>query len=170
MLTQADAAQQEGDFQSSFMIYKQVLSMAPDNAVAYSGMIRTLLAAGQTDDASAMADNVPDSIAGSPEFTAVQKALALQTQTADSGELDELKAKLDKNPDDLDTRYKLGMALFAGGRQEDAIDEMIEIIRRDKEWEEEKARKQLLDFFEALGHSNPITAKGRRKLSSVLFS
>ena len=103
-------------------------------------------------------------------ISAVQTALELEEQTADSGEADVLKAAVEANPDDHQARYDYALALYGGGQAETAIEELVEILKRNQSWNEDAAKAQLLKIFEALGHADPITVEGRRKMSAVLFS
>lgn len=167
-----DAAQALMDDQlaEAQQIYVQILQQDPNCAAAFAGIARVLIAAGQPDDALEMINNAPDEIAGSDDLEAVKKILELQADAADDGELKLLRDACEKNPEDHDKRIELAKALFASGQKEQAIDELVTSLKIDKDWEEGKARMQLLEFFEALGHADPITVAGRKKLSSVLFS
>ncbi len=150
-------------------LYMQILAQDEGNADAYAGLIRTFIAAGQTEHAQEMINEAPDAIAAAPAFAAAKTALEL----AGDVPLDDysgLEERLAQNPDDHQARFDLALALFAGTDKERAMDELVEIIRRNRAWEDEKARLKLLKFFEALGPADPLTAAGRRKLSSVLFS
>lgn len=166
-----DAAQMlaEKDFVGAQSLYSQIIGEDQENAQAYAGLIRTYIAAGHKDKAKAMIDHVPESVQKSPVFAEAKTALELAELSTDSS-IDELQAKLDKNPEDHHTRFDLAMALYAEDKRLEAAEALIEIIGRDREWEDEKARTQLLKFFEAWGPSDPSTLKARRKLSGVLFS
>ncbi len=168
-LAMAAQALADEDFGAAQAIYAQVLSQDETNADAYAGLIRTYIAAGVNEQAQALIENAPPEIAKSSAFEAAKSALEL-AEASPSGSLEDLAIKVTRAPDDHEARFDLAMAEFTGGRKEEAIDNLIEIIRREREWEDEKARKQLLKFFEALGPSDPLSIKGRRKLSSVLFS
>ena len=87
-----------------------------------------------------------------------------------AGQSDALRARVDANPKDFEARHELAQALFAGGDKEGAIDQLLEIVRVNRTWNEEAARKQLVTFFEAMGPTDPLTLSGRRRLSSILFS
>ncbi|MGH7089983.1 MAG: tetratricopeptide repeat protein, partial [Stellaceae bacterium] len=105
------------------------------------------------------------------EITAARTALELaESGSKAAGKLGEIKAKVERDPEDNQARYDLAGALFAAGEREAAIDALLEIIRRDRTWNEEAARKQLLKFFEAIGLADPLTVIARRRLSSILFS
>jgi putative thioredoxin len=102
--------------------------------------------------------------------SAVVSALELAAEAGDTGAADELRAKLAANEDDHQTRYELALALYGANKSEEAIDELMTIIKKKRDWNDDAARKQLLKIFEALGFTNPIAVAGRRKLSAVLFS
>ncbi len=97
-------------------------------------------------------------------------AVELAEKTDGAGDTGALRAAIDAKPDDHQARYDLALALYAADRKEDAIAELIEILRRNRDWNEQAARTQLLQFFEALGPTDPVCVDGRRKLSSLLFS
>jgi len=169
-LTQAAESLSQNDFMTAQSLYTAVLGQDENNAAAYTGLVRTLIAAGYTEQARSMVDDAPDAIIANPQFTAAKTALELAESLPASADLTGLQAKIEKNPDDHATRFDLALALFSDNNKETAIDELIEIIRRDRNWEEDKARTQLLKFFDALGPVDPLTMAGRRKLSTVLFS
>ena len=100
----------------------------------------------------------------------LRATVELAEQSAQSGPHDELQAKLDADPADHQTRFDLAMALYAAGNRDRAVDELIDIVKRDRTWNEEAARKQLVKFFEAFGFTDPLSVSGRRRLSSILFA
>jgi putative thioredoxin len=168
-LTLAAQALSEGDLASAQGVYLQVLSQDENNIDAYSGLIRVLIAAGEVLKAKQMAESAPQSIKSNEKFASIQTAIKL-ADSKPEGDLSGLQAQLEGDENNHSARFEIAMDLFSSGQQEAAIDHLIEIVKRDKEWEEEKARKQLLEYFEALGPSDPLTVSGRRKLSTVLFS
>lgn len=168
-LTQAAEALAKGDLPAAQGIYMQVLAQDEANVQAYTGLIRAFIAGGHLDHAKEMISEAPPEIAKDPQFEAALTALEL-AENAPSGDLGGLAAKVQQKPDDHQARFDLAAGLFTAGKKEEAIDELVEIIRRNRGWEDEKARKQLLKFFDALGPADPLTLAGRRKLSSVLFS
>lgn len=171
VLTQAGAALAANDFAAAQDLYTAILSQDENNAAAYTGLVRTFIAAGHVPQARMMVDDAPDAIKTNPQFTAAKTALELaETPPAGGNDIATLQEKLKINPDDHQARFDLALALFARGEKETAMDELIAIIRRNRVWEEDKARLQLVKFFDALGPADPATASGRRKLSSVLFS
>ena len=169
-LAEAHAALEAGDHETAMGIYSEVLQHDGENAAAHAGLARSLIAAGHMDDAREYVDALTDKLRASKEIAAVVSALELAAEAGDTGAADELRAKLAQNPDDHQTRYELAVALYGANKSEEAVDELIAIIKAKRDWNEDAARKQLLKIFEALGFTNPIAVAGRRKLSSVLFS
>ncbi len=170
VLEAAAKAMAEGDLALAQGLYVQILTQKEDHVDAYAGLVRTLIAADQMDQAQQMIEEAPDSIAAAPALEAVKTALALAQSKPSESVVLELAGRIEKNADDHQARFELAEALFAHSRPEEAIDALIEIIRRNRAWEDEKARKQLLVFFEALGPVDPQTIAGRKKLSLILFS
>ena len=169
-LAQADERLAARDFGAAASVYAQVVQHAPDNAPAIAGLTRALLGQGDVERAREVFATLPEDARGSAEAEAAASALALAEKTADTGDRDELRARLDSDPGDHQARFDLAIALHAEGSSEAAIDELVEIVRRARDWNDQAARKQLLELFEALGPTDPVTVEGRRKLSAVLFS
>lgn len=151
-------------------IYAQILEADPECAPAYAGLCKALIAAQQFDDAKGMLDNAPAAIAKDKELAAVRAALEVALQAQNAGPIPELMEQLARDKDNHQIRFDLAMALFAAGKREAAVDELLEIARRDRAWNDDGARKQLLKFFEAFGHSDPLTISARKRLSIILFS
>jgi putative thioredoxin len=170
--TLAAAAQALGEGQALAAqdLYAAVLGQDENNAAAYAGLIRTFLAAGELEQARYMIEDAPETIAKDPAFLAACKALDVAENAPADDEIAQLAAIAQKNPADLQAQFDYGVALFAAGRRAEAVDIMVEIVRRNRAWEEDKARLKLLEFFEAMGPMDPETVAGRRKLSAVLFS
>ena len=170
-LEQAKDALDAGDFASASNIYGQILRQMPGEAAAIAGLVRCLVGAGDLQDARELVDGLDDEALKDTDVESAISALTLAEQAGEAdGDTAELQAQLAQDPGDHQARFDLAMAYHGTGRNEQAIDELIEIIRRDREWNEEAARQQLLKLFEALGHADPLTVAGRRKLSSILFS
>ncbi len=168
-LAGAAQALAEDDIETAQAIYVQILGEDEQNVQAYIGLIRTFIAAGQPEHAQEMINEAPEEITKDPQFAAARTALELAGETH-GADVTALLAQLESNPDDHQTRFELAGSLFASGQKERAIDELVEIVRRDRAWEDDQARRQLLKYFEALGPADPLTMAGRKKLSSVLFS
>ncbi|MDE0385011.1 MAG: thioredoxin [Defluviicoccus sp.] len=158
------------DFGAAASIYAQVVQHAPDNAAGIAGLTRALVGQGEVDRAREIFATLPEDARGSADAEAAASALALAEKTADAGDRGELLSRLESDPDDHQARFDLALALHAEGRNEEAIDALVEIVGRAREWNDQAARKQLLELFEVLGPTDPVTVAGRRKLSAILFS
>jgi len=174
-LAQANAALDAGDFQAAGNLYSQILRHAPGEPQALGGLARCFIALGNIKEAKDLLATADPKVAEHPAIKGAKAALALAEQAGKDGaaggaDFAALEAKLAANPTDHQARFDLAMAYYGGGRNEQAVDALIEIVRRDRHWNEDAARLQLLKLFEAFGPTNPTTAAGRRKLSSVLFS
>ncbi|WP_044558871.1 co-chaperone YbbN [Azospirillum sp. B4] len=170
VLEEAGQLLEAGDPQTAAALYNEVLGEEPENAVAYAGLIRCLLAADQTDTAQEMLDQAPAALAKAPEIVALRTQMDLARQAADMGPVGDLERAVAADANNHQARYDLALALYAGGQQEAAVDHLLDIVKRDREWNEQAARKQLVKFFEALGFKHPLAIGGRRKLSSILFA
>jgi len=166
----AEEAVQAGDLGTAAQAYAQILQDDPQNPVGLAGLARTYLASGDVARAKQTLAMVPPEHQTHAAVAAVQAQLKLAEQAQAAGDTAPLKAKIDANPTDHQSRFDYAIALAAGGKAADAIGELLEIVRRDRNWNEGAARKQLLTVFEALGASDPAVQNGRRKLSSLLFS
>lgn len=169
-VAQARAALDQGDLGLAANIYGQVLKQEPTNPAAIGGMGRVLVARGQRDQAKQLLASVPDEQANHQEVTGLRALIELTEGETSGRSPTELAATLDANPKDHGARYELAMVKFAQGDREAAVDELLEIVRRDRAWNEEAARKLLLKLFDAFGSTDPLTQSARRRLSSILFS
>jgi len=168
-LAEADRLLADNQLDEANGVYAEILAQEPEHAGAYAGLVKIALALGQPDEAEAMLAEAPPSIVNAKELAGVKAQLELSRQAAQSGPIAELMEAVLASPDDHQKRYDLAVALHAKGRSEEAIDQLIESIRRDRKWNDEAARKQLVTIFEALGVMHELTVAGRRKLSSILF-
>lgn len=169
-LEEAKAAIERGDAGTAGAIFEQVLQHEPDNPVATAGMAQVHLASGDTDTAQQIVDSIPINKRTDPFVAGTFSAIDLAKQTADSGDIEELKAKVAANDEDWQARHDLALALFARNRHREAADELLEIVRRNRGWNDDAARKQLVKFFEAWGPKHELTSEVRRQLSSLMFS
>ncbi|MEP4378144.1 MAG: thioredoxin [Alphaproteobacteria bacterium] len=170
-LDAADAAMEGGDISNAGALYAQILNQEPDNLRALSGMARAYVKGGAIDKARELIDAASDEARASEDLKSVVSAVELaEAGSASAGEIDALKAKVEADPADHQARFDYAVAAFAAGDPEGAIDALLEIIQRDRAWNEEAARTELLKIFEALGPTDTFTNAGRRKLSSILFS
>ncbi len=169
-MEQAQQALEAEDFNSAANIYSQVLKHAPEEAAAVAGMARSLLGLGDAPGAREILDTVDEKLATHADIEGARAALELSERSEESGDEGELRNRLAADENDHQARYDLAMVHYAGARNEQAIDELLEIVRRQRAWNEEAAREMLLQIFDALGPTHELTTGGRRKLSSILFS
>jgi putative thioredoxin len=171
LLVEAKAALEAGDAQHAGELFSMLLEQEPENADAWGGLLRTLLALGQEDQAREALARVPPKLADHAEIAGARSALALAEEGRKAkDQLQSFQARVAADPTDLQARYDLATALNAISEREQAADALLEIIRRNRSWNDDAARLQLLKFFEAWGFEDSATMSARRKLSSVLFS
>ncbi len=151
-------------------IYNEILGVEPENVAALAGLARSHLQAGHADQAKSVLARVPAKDKTNADVVAVQAAVDLAEQAKSAGPLGELKAKAAADPKDFQARLDLALAHWAAGQRQEAIDELLAMIKADRKWNEEAARAQLLKFFEALGFADPLAVDGRKRLSTILFS
>jgi putative thioredoxin len=170
-LAQAKEMLDAGDPAGASQIYGAVLAEDGSNVQAIAGLLRCFIAVGQIEQAEEMLGSLPPEIANHAEIIAVKTNLELLAQSASaSGETAELRRRLAANPQDHQARLDLALAYFAAGEKEAAIDELLELFRLDRNWNEAAARTQMVKMFEALGHTDPLTIAGRKRLSTLMFS
>jgi putative thioredoxin len=171
LLADAKAALEAGDAEHAGELFSMLLEQEPENADAWGGLLRALMALGQEDQAHEALGRVPSKLADHAEIAGARSALALAEEGRKAkDQLQSFQARVAADPTDLQARYDLASALNAINERDQAADALLEIIRRNRTWNEEAARLQLLKFFEAWGFDDPATMAARRKLSSVLFS
>ena len=172
LLAEAEDAATKGDAAGAAEIYAEILEAAPGDPKAVAGLARLQIAAGELAQAKALLETAPAPPPGKdqdPAIAAAWAALRLAEQASNVGELAPLEQAVAANPDDHQSRFDLAVALSAKGDREAAADNLLEIIRRDRKWNDEAARKQLLQLFEAWGLMDPATVAARRKLSAIWF-
>ena len=168
LITMAEEVLASGDAPRSENIFQQIIEMAPENADALAGLARSFIAQSRLDEARTLLESLPEKAAADPAVARAKSALAL-AEIAPAGESAELQARVDANPDDLDARFELAGALMARDDRDGAADQLLEIVRRDREWNDGAARKRLLQLLEAIGLEDPWAAQQRRRLSAILF-
>ena len=168
-LEAADQAREAGDYGQAAGLYGAVLEEEADNVKAVAGLSHCYIAAGEPDGARAMIEQLTPAQRNDPAIAAVEAALKLQDEAADTGPVDELRAKLEADANDHEARYELAIALSAAGDSEAAIDELLTIFAKDRSWNDDAARKKLVDLFDLMGPTDPLTVQGRQKLSSLLY-
>jgi putative thioredoxin len=170
LLAEAEALAQEGDPAGAAELYAAVLSQEPGNTAALAALVKLQVEAGDLDGARRFLALAPEGKANDPAIAGARAAVELAEQAAALGDLGELQRNVDADPKDHQSRFDLALALNARGRREDAMNHLLEIVRRDRNWNEDGARKQLVQFFEAWGPTDEMTVAGRRRLSSILFA
>lgn len=160
----------EGAAEDAAQTFAAILQEDPEHAAAYGGLVRAHIALGDLEQAEAILNGAPVQISKSPEVEAAHAQLELKKQAAGVGPVGELTAKVEADPDDLQARFDLAKALHASGQVQEAVDELLELFRRDREWNDGAARAQLFTIFDALKPNDPVVLHGRRKLSSMIFA
>ena len=171
MLEAGNAAVETQDFASAMQMFQQVMEADPESAEALAGLVRCLTGIKDHQAAREIVDQLNDEFLEKPAMQAAILALELAERAAESaGNLDVAQAAVDANPNDLQARQDLAMALFATGDNAGAMAQLLESIRIDRGWNEDAARLQLLEFFKTLGAANPDVITARRQLSTLLFA
>ncbi|MGB1953907.1 MAG: thioredoxin [Candidatus Puniceispirillum sp.] len=171
MIEAGNEAVDQQDFATAMTHFQQAMEADPESAEALGGIIRCLTGMGDHAGAREVADQLSDEYKENKAIIAAIAALDLAERAAESaGGLDAARAAVEAEPENLEARQELAMALFAVGENADAMAQLLESIRIDRTWNDEAARVQLLDFFTSIGAANPDVMKARRKLSTLLFS
>jgi putative thioredoxin len=169
LMKQADAALEAGDREGALDLYSAVLAEEGENLAAIGAIAKIHVDMGEIETAKDYLSAVPDEKQNDPAIAAVRAAIDLIEQASSVGDLGGLEAAVKANPADYQARFDLAVALAAKGEREAATDHLIEIVKRNREWNDDGARKQLLQFFEAWGPMDEMTKAGRRKLSAAIF-
>jgi putative thioredoxin len=160
----------EGDAQGAGETFAAILEQDQENVAAFGGLVRANIAMGALDQAEAVLAQCPDKMATAPEVEAARAQLELARQAEHAGPVADLRAAVEAEPDNHQARLDLAQALHAAGETEAAVDELLELFRRDREWNDGAAKAQLFTIFEALKPNDPVVLNGRRKLSSMIFA
>jgi putative thioredoxin len=170
-MAMAKEALQNGDYDSAGGVFSQVLQREADNIDALAGLARALTGKGEYAQARELLSRVPKAQLNHADVAAAHSALELAEQAEKAmGESAQFRARLAADPNDHEARFELATALFGAGQREEGIDELLTLYRRDRNWNEEAARKQLVKFFEVMGPTDPLTLSSRRRMSSLMFS
>lgn len=168
-----EAAEQmlaEGAAADAAQTFAAILQEDPQNAAAYGGLVRCYVGMGDLDQAEAVLNGAPAEISETPELEAAHAQIELARQASNAGPVAELRAAVEANADDHQARFDLASALHASGDVEAAIAELLELFRRDRDWNDGAAKSQLFTIFDALKPTDPVVLTGRRKLSSMIFA
>ena len=166
----AETMLSEGAAVDAAQTFAAILGEEPTNAAAYAGLVRSHIALDDLEQAEAVLNGAPVEISKSPELDAAHAQLELAKQAAGAGPVDDLRAAVAADPEDQQARFDLALALHANGDVQEAVDQLLDMFRRDREWNEAAAKEQLFTIFGALPAKDPIALNGRRKLSSMIFA
>lgn len=166
----AEEMLEQGAAADAAQTFAAILGEAPETAAAFGGLARAHLAMGEEDRAQQLLDAAPEAIAGAPEVEAARAQLALARQAAGAGPVSELRAAVEADADDHRARFDLASALQASGDTDGAVEELLELFRRDREWNDGAARAQLFTIFDSLKPNDPVVLKGRRRLGSMVLA
>ncbi|HEY8212993.1 MAG TPA: co-chaperone YbbN [Methylocystis sp.] len=169
-LESAQAMIADGDLSGAESLLTELAGGEPPNVKAAAALLRLYIDSGRFDEAGALLDALPDSARRDSGVAAAAAALQNAEQAQDLGEIDELRNRVNFDPNDLQAYFDLALALNAKGLREEAADALLEIIRRDRSWNDDGARKQLIQFFEAWGPMDKAAVTARRRLSTLLYS
>ena len=170
LLKTADAALAEGNATGAADMYAQLLAEDSTNVLALAGLARCYVATGALEQAKQTLALIPEAKRNDATVAAARAALEIAEQAKSIGPLGDLEKKVLADPLDHQARFDLAVALNANGKREDAVKHLIDIVKRDRKWNDDGARKQLVQFFEVWGATDPATVEGRKRLSSILFS
>ncbi|ETX30512.1 thioredoxin [Roseivivax isoporae] len=169
-LAAAEEMIDQGAYADALQVFQAILGEDERNPTAYAGVVRTLVAMGDVAQAEAVLNGVPAEIATAPELEAAHAQIQLARQAENAGPVADLEARVAADPQDHQARFDLAQALQAAGRTQEAVDHLLELFRRDREWNDGAAKTQLFTVFDALKANDPIVLNGRRKLSSMIFA
>lgn len=169
-LEAAEEMLEAGEHDDAAQTFAAVLEEEPENVGALSGLARAHLAMDQVDEAEALLNTAPDAIFKAPELEAIRAQIELARQAASAGPLQELETAVAANPDDHAARFDYALALHADGQVQEAVDQLLDIFSRDRDWNDAAAKTQLFTIFDALEAKDEIALNGRRRLSSMIFA
>ncbi|WP_448956706.1 thioredoxin [Labrys neptuniae] len=170
LLAEAEALLNDGESEAAGQLFAQIFEQDAENLKAIAGLARVALAAGEFEQAKATLSLVPKGKENDPIIASARAALELAEQASDVGDLRGLAQQVEADPKNHQAKFDYALALAAANRREEAVDQLLDIARRDRKWNDDGARKQLVQFFEAWGPMDENTIYGRRRLSSILFS
>ncbi len=170
ILAEAEQVAAAGDLAGAAELYAAVLSQDPENALALAALVKLHVDVGDIEGAKRFLAMAPPAKENDPAIAGARAAVELAEQAGSLGDTAELQRKVEADPLDHQARFDLAVALNGRGRRGEAVDHLLEIVRRDRNWNDDGARKQLVQFFEAWGPMDEMTIAGRRKLSSLLFA
>ncbi|MBT2131695.1 thioredoxin [Planktotalea lamellibrachiae] len=168
-LAAAEEMLEAGEAEDAAQTFAAILEEDPNSAAAFGGLARAQITLGQLDEAEAVLNGAPAEISEAPELEAARAQIELARQAETAGPVNDLRAAVDANADDHQSRFDLAIALNASGDAQGAVDELLELFRRDREWNDGAAKAQLFTIFDALAANDPVALNGRRKLASMIL-
>jgi len=169
-IASAEQMLNEGEFEAAMETFSAILEEDGNNLKSYIGLIKCHIAVDDLDQAEAILNGAPLDISKSPELDPIHAQIELAKQARDAGPINDLALLVEKKPDDHEARFKFAQSLHGAGQVEEAVDQLLELFKRDREWNDGAAKSQLFIIFEALEPNNTIVLNGRRKLSSLIFA
>ncbi|MFP7672081.1 tetratricopeptide repeat protein [Marivita sp. S0852] len=169
-VTAAEEMLEDGAAVDAAQTFSAVLAEDPNHAAAYGGLVRAHIAMDELDQAEAILNGAPAEISASPELEAAHAQLELAKQASNSGPVSELEAAVAADENNHQARFDLAQALYSAGNGQEAVDQLLELFRRDREWNDGAAKAQLMTIFDALKPNDPVALNGRRRLSSMIFA
>ena len=166
----ADQMLDEGAASDAAQTYAAILQEDPANAPAYAGLVRAHIAMDDLEQAEAILNGAPAEISATPELEAAHAQIDLAYQARDAGPVADLRAALETDPANPQARFDLALALHASGQTEEAVEQLLDLFRRDRAWNDDAAKTQLFKIFESLKPNDPVVLNGRRRLSSMIFA
>ncbi|HKJ74632.1 MAG TPA: thioredoxin [Alphaproteobacteria bacterium] len=170
LMEEAAAAMEKGDHQGAGQLYGAAVQEEPGNPEAAGGLARCFIEMGNLDQAEQALGLVTKENAEHPAIAGARSALALAREAAGAGDVSGLRAAIEANPKDHQARYDLAIALLAGGDRDGAVEQLLTLLKLDRNWNDQAARKKLIELFDAFGPTDPLTLDGRRRMSSILFA
>ena len=161
---------EESDFEAAIETFSAILQEDNNNLKSYIGLIKSHIALGDLDQAEAILNGMPMELSQKTEVEHIHAQIELAKQALDAGPINDLAQLVETNPQDHESRFKFAQALHGSGRVEDAVEQLLELFKRDRDWNDGAAKSQLFIIFEALKPNDPIVLNGRRKLSSLIFA
>ncbi len=169
LMLQAENFIADGRLDHAAALYEDILHRDPDNTEAYIAQVKLLFQLGMEEEAKGRIENAPEAAKQDKNWAGLQKMLELAANKPGGEQLAQLRDKAAADPKNAEARYAYAMALYAAGSREDGVNELLEIVRTNRKWNDDQARKELVNIFEALGHADPLTIDARKRLSSLLF-
>ena len=166
----AEQMLEEGAAADAAQTFAAILQEDPNNAAAYGGLVRAHILLDELDQAEAILNGAPAEISDAPELEAARAQLELAHQAQEAGPVAELRSAVAADPENHQARFDLALALHAAGEAEEAVEQLLDLFQRDRDWNDGAAKQQLFTVFEALKPNDPVVLNGRRKLSSMIFA